>query len=165
MPAKPPQISTGAASRLETLGAELRQHRKRLGVSATVAAESAGMSRITWYRIEQGNPAVTAGAYMQACAVLGLNLELQLQQTTNEGPQTSGSEGAWIPTRIKLADYPQLQQLAWHVRGANTFALTPREALDIYERHGRHLDTTAMSHQEQNLLTALREVLGSTHGI
>src|SRR5690606_32570046 len=107
--------------------------------------------------------AVTVGAYMQALLVLGLDMEVK--QADSGAPQRRGDNAGWIPTRITLADYPQLQQLAWHVRGTNTFALSPREALDIYERHGRHLDRATMSQQEQELLAALQEVLGGTDGI
>ena len=40
-----------------------------------MAAEAAGMSRITWYRIEKGEPAVTMGAWMNAVTVVGLALD------------------------------------------------------------------------------------------
>ena len=163
MPSKLPEISATVARKLQALGVLLRQQRKRLGVSATVAAESAGMSRITWYRIEQGNSAVTIGAYLQALSVLGL--DMAVREVRSDTPPTQGNKPGWIPIRITLADYPQLQQLAWHVHGTNTFALSPREALDIYERHGRHLDAAEMSDQEQALLAGLREAFGSTHGI
>lgn len=163
MPAKPPTLSTPAIANLQALGTLLRDHRKRLGVSATMAAESAGMSRITWYRIEQGNAAVTMGAYMQALAVLGL--ELAVQQLNSDKSEAPRNKAGWIPTDIALADYPQLQQLAWHVRGKDTFTLSPREALDIYERHGRHLDKSAMSQEEHALLAALHKVLDSSHGV
>lgn len=57
----------------------------------------------------------------------------------------------WIPARIRLADYPQLRSLAWHVQGIDT--LTPTEALDIYERNARHLDALRLaSAHEQDLL-------------
>lgn len=163
MPTKLANLPTATTDRLRALGATLRQQRKRLGVSATVAAESAGMSRLTWYRMEQGSPAVTIGAYLQALTVLGLDMELR-QAATRDAAEPVGKPG-WIPTRITLADYPQLQQLAWHVHGSNTFTLGPREALDIYERHGRHLDTAALSPQERELLEALQDVFGNTHGI
>src|SRR5688572_7690677 len=121
MPSKPSEISTTVASKLQDLGALLRQQRKHLGVSATMAAESARMSRITWYRIEQGNPAVTIGAYLQALSVLGLDMEVR-EVRSDTSPAQHNKPG-WIPVRITLADYPQLQQLAWHVHGTNTFAL------------------------------------------
>lgn len=163
MPAKLPQISATATSQLQALGVTIRGQRKQLRVSAAIAAESAGMSRTTWHRIEQGNPAVTMGAYLQALSVLGLTLDLQ--QTGVDKPQVQSNKSGWIPTRIALTDYPQLQQLAWHVRGSEAFNLSPREALDIYERHGRHLDSAAMSEEERELLVGLRTVLGNGNGV
>jgi hypothetical protein len=64
----------------------------------------------------------------------------------------------WIPARIRLAEYPQLKQLAWQVQGAGE--LTPREALGIYERNWRHLDFPALEPRERDLVDSLRTVLG-----
>lgn len=76
MPAKAPFTNPAIDASLQLLGTRLREHRKQLGISATVAAEAAGMSRITWHRIEQGNPSVTMGAWMSAATVLGLELQV-----------------------------------------------------------------------------------------
>jgi transcriptional regulator with XRE-family HTH domain len=54
----------------------IRAHRKRLGVNGTTTAEAAGMSRVTLYRIERGEPSVTMGAYIGALDALGLELEV-----------------------------------------------------------------------------------------
>ena len=62
MPATAPATGEIAAARLLALGEQLRAQRKRLGVSATTAAEAAGMSRVTLHRIERGEPSVTMGA-------------------------------------------------------------------------------------------------------
>jgi len=43
----------------------LAEKRKALRVSATVAAEAAGMSRVTLHRIEKGEPSVTMGGLEQ----------------------------------------------------------------------------------------------------
>lgn len=59
---------------------------------------------------------------------------------------------------MRLADYPQLKALAWQVHGTDT--ISPLEALSIYERNARHLDTAAMSPAEQALLRALDAGLG-----
>jgi hypothetical protein len=59
---------------------------------------------------------------------------------------------------VRLADYPQLKALAWQVHGTDT--LSPLEALGIYERNARHLDTAAMLPAERALLQALRTGLG-----
>ncbi|MES2552660.1 MAG: XRE family transcriptional regulator, partial [Pseudomonadota bacterium] len=111
----------------------------------------------TWHRIEQGNPSVTMGAWTNAAAVLGLELQV-LQPAMAHMPAADDQ----IPLHIVLADYPQLQRLAWHVGDTDAFTLTPREALDIYERNARHLDLAAMDAGEQRLLANLRQVLGGT---
>lgn len=148
MPAKNPEITKDAALHLSALGERIRKQRKNLKLSATVAAEAAGMSRVTWYRIEKGEPAVTMGAWLNAAMVLGLTLDIPDDQFAK------ADRHGWIPARIELADYPELKKLAWHVRG--TDYLSPREALDIYERNQRHLDEDAMTAEEATLLDALR---------
>lgn len=66
--------SSEAALNAVAVGRRIRAHRKQLGVSATSAAQAAGMSRVTWYRLEKGEPSVTMGAYLSALSVLGLEL-------------------------------------------------------------------------------------------
>ncbi|MEY4909271.1 MAG: hypothetical protein RL260_2989 [Pseudomonadota bacterium] len=62
------------------------------------------------------------------------------------------------PSRILLDAYPQLRQLAWHLPTAT--ALTPQEALNLYERHWRHIDQTQLAPDEQALIEALAMQLG-----
>lgn len=155
MPAKPPPLPHTVAEQLSALGQQIRARRKALGVSATAAAEAASMSRVTLHRIEKGEPAVTMGAYLNALSTLGL--EWSAAPSARNEPHSADRSG-WIPARIQLADYPQLRQLAWQVHG--TDALTPREALDIYQRNQRHLDTQALSRSEQQLVDALHLAFG-----
>jgi transcriptional regulator with XRE-family HTH domain len=160
MPAKPPPSSEQSAAQLHALGEQLRARRKVLRVSSTAAAEAAGMSRVTLHRIEKGEPSVTAGAWANAMAALGMKLLARNDEdadATGASPQPK-ELADWIPVRVRLADYPQLKALAWQVHGTDT--LTPVEALGIYERNARHLDTAAMSPAEQALLQALRTGLG-----
>jgi transcriptional regulator with XRE-family HTH domain len=153
MPAKPP-ITTGiAADQLLALGQQIRAHRKGLRISATTLAEAAGMSRVTLHRIEKGEPAVTMGAYANAMAALGLNFGLVVPASEAGLSQQASREG-WIPARVRLADYPQLKQLAWQVQGADT--VSPLEAWDIYERNWRHVDEQALAVDEQQLIDGLR---------
>jgi transcriptional regulator with XRE-family HTH domain len=152
MPAKNPKITEETAHRLNVLGERIRAERKNLKLNATVAAEAAGMSRITWYRIEKGEPAVTMGAWFNAATVLGLTLDIP--ETDFAGTDKRG----WIPARIRLADYPELKKLAWHVQG--TDFLNAREAMDIYDRNQRHLDEEMMTAEEARLLGALRVAFG-----
>lgn len=157
MPAKPPKIAAVAAERLVALGREIQARRKGLKISATVAAEAAGMSRVTWHRIERGEPAVTMGAYLNAITTLGLDLCVSAPLQPVIEPHVKDRNG-WIPVRIRLSDYPQLKQLAWQVHGTDT--LTPVEALNVYERNARHFDEQALEVKERQLLEMLRLALG-----
>lgn len=152
---------------LQALGERIRVRRKALRVSATAAAEAAGISRVTLHRIEKGEPSVAIGAWARVMAALGLEWLIRSpgEMADDIPAPTTGSRANWLPVHVRLADYPQLRSLAWHVHG--TDALTPVEALDIYERNARHLDTKAMSEQEQALLTALRAAFGhsSSHHV
>ena len=157
MPAASPQISAKAARVLKRLGAQLRDQRRALKVSAVAAAEAAGVSRVTLHRIEKGEASVTTGAYAAVALALGLELEL-VPENGRLGIAPAPSFEGWIPGRVRLSRYPKLRELAWHVHGVDE--LTPREALDVYERNWRHLDRTTLSTDEKNLVDALREALG-----
>ena len=121
-----------------------------------MAAEAAGLSRVTLHRIEKGEPSVTMGAWCNVAAALGMRLQLE-QDGTENGHATA--QAGWWPVRIALADYPQLKALAWQVQGVDH--LTPVEAHGIYERQARHLDLGAMTPQEHGLWRALREAFGN----
>ena len=157
MPAKLPHITAAAVEKLVELGRQIHDCRKALRISATAAAEAAGMSRVTWYRIEQGEPSVTIGAYLNAIKSLGLDFTVnQPAESLTEHSAAAGD--GMIPARIRLSDYPQLKQLAWQVHGTDT--LKPTEALSIYERNWRHIDVAALEKREQQLIAALRTALG-----
>lgn len=137
--------------RLKTLGEEIRTRRKQLRISAIATAEAAGISRITLHRIEKGEASVAMGAYGKTLTVLGLAFHAE----PSDRPDTPvAPKAGWIPARIALAHYPQLNTLAWHARGIDT--LTPVEAFNIYERNARHLDTAKLTQSELDLLEALR---------
>lgn len=155
MPQKSPLLNEITAAKLCSLGAQLAERRKALGVSATVAAEAAGMSRVTLHRIEKGEPSVTMGAWSNAIDALGMQLQLQPPEAARATPT---DRAGWWPVRIALADYPQLKALAWQVHG--TDHLTPVEAFDIYERNARHMDMPSMDTQEQALWQALQQAFG-----
>lgn len=153
MPARPPALASSAAAQLLALGQQIRAHRKSLRISATTAAQAAGMSRVTMHRIEKGEPAVTMGAYFNAMAALGLNFGL-VEPADQAGAHNPADRAGWIPASIRLADYPQLKLLAWQVHGTET--LTPIEALGVYERNWRHVDEHALEAHERQLIDALR---------
>ncbi len=157
MPAKSPDITGSTAALLKVLGQQIRAHRKSQRISAVAAAEAAAMSRVTLHRIEKGEPAVTMGAYANAMLVLGLTFGLLPQAGQSAVPAVL-NQGEWIPARIRLKEYPQLNQLAWQLQGVET--LSPLEAWDIYDRNSRHLDEQTLAEYERQLIDALRLAFG-----
>lgn len=151
MPSSPPPASPAELESLVRLGASLRAVRKQQKVSAVAASEAAGISRVTLHRIERGEPSVGIGAWAAAAGALGLTLDVANERTAADTVQ--------LPKRIRLADYPQLKQLAWHLQGVEE--LTPREALDLYERNWRHVDGAGLSVQERELIDALSRTFGT----
>ena len=154
MPARPPPVGERLEHRLKALGARIREHRKRHKVTATSAAEAAGLSRVTLHRIERGEPSVTMGSYLGAMAAVGLDLEVVDQQQMRPERDIEPE----VPASIRLADYPQLARLAWQ-RGSAA-EVTPKEALNLYERNWRHVDPDHMEPRERALVRALVATLG-----
>ena len=151
MPAAAPAIPDEDRQRLAHLGERLRLARKRQGVSAVAAAESAGISRVTLHRVERGEPSVAVGTWFAVASALGLSVDLRDGDAPPGPPQ--------LPERIRLDDFPQLRKLAWQLEGVE--ALTPHEALDLYERNWRHVDAASLSKQERALVDQLSRALGS----
>jgi DNA-binding XRE family transcriptional regulator len=90
MPAQAPQTTNQSIGELQALGEQIRARRKALKVSATVAAEAAGMSRVTLHRIEKGEPSVAMGAWANAMAALGMSLQAR---ATDETPPPTDLPG------------------------------------------------------------------------
>lgn len=157
MPAAAPPIAPDAASALHALGGQLRGRRKALHISALATAGAAGLSRVTLHRIERGEASVTMGAYFNVAAVLGISITaLAPAQCAPAAPQAVQSA---LPQTIRVADYPQLQALAWQLHGA--LQLTGQEALGLYERNWRHINLAQMGSQESALLSQLVQVHGN----
>ena len=156
MPAVAPTPGDIVVAALVALGEQLRAERKRLGVSAATAAEAAGMSRVTLHRIERGEPSVTMGAYANAAAALGLALGVAGPPAAAPGRDKQAS----VPQRIRLAEYPQLERLAWQYQGATE--VTPAEALNLYERNWRHIEQDALAPNERALVHSLVASLGGS---
>ena len=93
------------------------------------------------------------GAYFTVLDALGLQIQAKTKAgSDDESPNASAN--SIIPSDIKLADYPQLKQLSWHIHGLD--ALTPSEAFGIYDRNWRHLDQTILADHEKALIDALK---------
>jgi transcriptional regulator with XRE-family HTH domain len=157
MPAKAPLTQLTPDNRMRAFANRIRQRRLALGVSVVVAAYSAGMSRVTWHRIETGEPSVTMGAYLGALDALGLDIDLKPRAAARQAPikqvPQASHQDLNIPLQIPIRNYPQLRQIAWHIR--EDFELTPEEAFGLYERNRRHLEIGQMQTHELELFNAL----------
>lgn len=77
MPAKAQPTFASEQALLSGLGERLRLARLRRGFSADIVAERAGLSRVTLFRAEKGEPAVTLGSYLKILGVLHLERDLE----------------------------------------------------------------------------------------
>lgn len=156
MPAVAPHPDPVTATQLRTLGERIRAQRRGLGISAHAAAQAAGMSRVTLHRIEHGEPSVTMGAYVNAITALGLAMQVQEALFEPTAPQN-----LFVTNPVRIADYPQLRQLAWQLPDAAK--LTEQEALALYERNWRHLDFENMPPTELQWIDTLISTQGQGH--
>ncbi len=108
------------------------------------------MSRPTWHRIERGEPGVAMGAWLAAAEAVHLDFDLV--------DRLAAAPVLAVPAAIRLADFPALKKLAWQLGGVD--ALAPGEALDLYERNWRHIDTSRLTREEAALIDALSATLG-----
>lgn len=136
---------------MRLLGQHLRRIRREKKVTESALAEAAGVSRATLNRIEQGETGVAIGSWTAVAAALGLTLELSAATDRDQVPGSSLEA-------IRLADYPQLSKLAWHLHGVE--AITPAEALQLYEGNWRHVDKDLLTLREVGLIDQLSRVLG-----
>jgi len=113
------------------------------------------MSRVTLHRIERGEVSVAMGAYLAVIFALGLKIELADPQKRKQGPRALART---LPSKIRLAEYSQLKRLAWQLKGIKK--ISPKEALDLYERNWRHVDPKEMDSHEQEFLKALLAAFG-----
>jgi transcriptional regulator with XRE-family HTH domain len=76
MPAKQPTLYPNQVKLLASFGERLRRARLRRHLSLDVTCERAGISKMTLFRAEQGNPAVALGTYLRILSVLKLETDL-----------------------------------------------------------------------------------------
>jgi transcriptional regulator with XRE-family HTH domain len=147
-----PRSHRNAASQLRALGERIRARRKALHVSAVDAAQASDMSRVTLHRVERGEASVSIASYMSAISALGLELSVNEAGATKPHAPVH-DESPQAPESLRLADYAQLQSVAWQMKGSTVITL--EMALNLYERNWRHLDPAAMNAKELALVERL----------
>jgi transcriptional regulator with XRE-family HTH domain len=87
---------------LRTLGADIRDARRRRRIPTALLAERAGLSRTTLGRVEKGDPGTSAGAYATVLFVLGLIDRLASLADAGEDRVGLALEEERLPKRIRL---------------------------------------------------------------
>lgn len=71
----------------ETLGAVLRQERKKRQMSQTAVGRTVGIDQPTMSRVEKGNPGTELGTLFRLLAALDLELTVQERQHLDDEPK------------------------------------------------------------------------------
>lgn len=159
-------LSTQEVALLQALGERLRLARRRRKLTAEYVAEKVGITRVTLRRAEAGEPGVQMGTYVRVLAALGLAQDLVLvarddlfgRGLQDDALAKRAAPKTALPRRIRLADYPVLQQVAWSASPDSEF--TPQEAFALLERNWRHVDREAMTSKDQELVERLTATVG-----
>lgn len=78
MPAKQPDLSSSEKGLLGALGERIRLARLRRRMAMLTVSARAGISRMTLYKAEKGDPSVALGTYVRILGVLRLAEDLNL---------------------------------------------------------------------------------------
>lgn len=141
MPARNPAVSDASQEALAVIGDAIRSRRRQLGVSAAVAAvaaEFAGMSRVTFHRVESGAASVTVGALMNAAVAVGLHIQLTAASPQPKDRDETESGLSEVPEQVRVGDYPLLRAAAWQLDADSR--LNAFEALRTYRENPHRLD-------------------------
>lgn len=152
MPAKFSVQSQKINKELIALGLFIKSHRKSHKITSQNAAEAAGISRMTLYRIERGDSSVTWGAYLSVLDALGLQIQIRSKNQIEKKKDQTLSP-------VKVSDYKVLKGLAWQLK--DDAKISPKEALQIYERNWRHVQESALTQKEKKLIQSLLSMYGS----
>lgn len=87
---------------LKKLGQDLRDARRRRGLTAAVVAERAFTSRPTLSRIEKGDPAVSIGIYAAVLQALGLVEGLAALADSSRDATGLALAAERLPQRVRL---------------------------------------------------------------
>ncbi|MGA2814067.1 MAG: hypothetical protein ABSG16_21925 [Candidatus Acidiferrum sp.] len=92
---------------LDKLSADIRDARRRRRIPMALMAQRAGVGRMTLVRMEQGDPAVSMGAYARVLFVLGLSARLDELADASHDATGLAVEEEHLPKRIRTPRKPK----------------------------------------------------------
>ncbi len=98
--------SAGVRRALRTLGADIRDARRRRGLPMAVVAERAFTSRSTLQRVEAGDANVSIGIYAGVLQALGMLEGLGNLADISNDPTGQALASAALPKRVHLSPPP-----------------------------------------------------------
>lgn len=160
MPAKAAPLADDLQQLWAQVSDRVRAARLRRNMTAEQVAREAGITRVTLNRLEQGDPSVTVATFLKVLDSLRLSQDLA-DVAEDARRRTPGERlpPRRLPTRIRVDAYPQLRQIAWHLSESGA-TLTPKEALELYERNWRHIDQDRVMPKERALIKKLVDSVG-----
>jgi transcriptional regulator with XRE-family HTH domain len=107
MESRKPTLPLPAKRALDKLGADIRDARRRRRIPMALMAQRAGIGRMTLVRLEQGDPAVSMGAYARVLFVLGLTARLDELADPSHDATGLALEEEHLPERIRTSRKPK----------------------------------------------------------
>jgi DNA-binding XRE family transcriptional regulator len=94
----PPRVQRG----LQQLGADIAMARRRRHLTMDMMAERVGVARLTYRRVEAGDPAVSMGTYAKTLFVLGVDTPFAELADPGRDDQGLLIEAAEQPRRVRV---------------------------------------------------------------
>jgi DNA-binding XRE family transcriptional regulator len=94
----PPRVQRG----LKQLGADIAIARRRRHLTMDMMAERVGVARLTYRRVEAGDPAVSMGIYAKTLFVLGVDTPFAELADPGRDDQGLLIEAAEQPRRVRV---------------------------------------------------------------
>ena len=160
MPAKAVLLSDPLQHLWGQVSERVREARLRRNMTAEQVAKEAGITRVTLHRLEQGDPSVTVATFLKVLDALRLSQDLaEVAEDLERRTPGERLPPRRMPARIRVGDYPQLRQIAWHIHEPGA-TVSPQEALELYERNWRHVDQALVIPKERALIDKLVATVG-----
>lgn len=94
---------------LVKLGGDIATARKKRRLTMAMMAERVGITKVTYIRVERGDPTVGMGIYAMALYVLGLGSPFGDLADPGSDDQALLLEGERLPTRVRTKQEPTAQ--------------------------------------------------------